>query len=403
MDIQNINGFNVAHKKFDGDVVNARIVINAGSQLEDEEDFGVAHYLEHMFFKGTEKRNYKEINKATARLGDVNAYTSYGKTVYHFTFLQKDLKEALETLVEMVFHPAFPKDEFTKEKTVILEELQMYLDDPHSSFYWHAYHHLYGKIGHPIVGTLESVKGLSLDNLNKFHKRYYTPSNILVSITGAERKEVDKILSNILPKELKDEKAPDAFNDEMNFDDYHFTHKAKQAAMGVWYRAEGMKDYWNNKLVADILCNGLGGGMHSLLFDRLREELGLCYSVFANNNCFTQDFGSVCACIFLDENNIDTAQEEMAKIIEKVKQEGFSNELLEIAKKNTLFSLAKWFESKIAFNAIMGDKYFDNGCKFISYDERKNMIESLTNKDIATAANRIFDNDPKLVIMTQEK
>lgn len=118
MKLFNVNGFEVAHEDFGfGDIVNARIIVHAGASRElDERICGVAHYLEHMFFKGTVNRGYKEINKITSELGNSNAYTGRNRTVYYLSFLEQDMDRALGILIEMLFEPAFPAEEFEKRE-----------------------------------------------------------------------------------------------------------------------------------------------------------------------------------------------------------------------------------------------------------------------------------------------
>ena len=127
-------GFKVLHEKRSDSLATIRAIVNAGSTSEAEEkDYGVAHFLEHMFFKGTTKQGYKELNKKLTRLGSHNAYTSRDRTVYHMMFLPQKFSTAVDLLTEMIFEAVCDPEEFEKERGVILEEVQMYL----LLFQWH--------------------------------------------------------------------------------------------------------------------------------------------------------------------------------------------------------------------------------------------------------------------------
>ena len=166
MSIINVNGYRVFHLQTDNPIVNARVIVNAGAADETADAYGVAHFLEHMFFKGTEKHSYKEINQITSELGAINAYTSRFQTCYHFTFLAGDFVPATGILFEMTFRPAFPEDEFEKEKGVIKEECQSGLDSPRGFFSDRYTEDLLGTpVGHPIIGNLKSIADMTPEKM----------------------------------------------------------------------------------------------------------------------------------------------------------------------------------------------------------------------------------------------
>jgi predicted Zn-dependent peptidase len=406
MQLHNVNGFNVAHKEFGyGDIMNARIIVNAGASRElDPKIYGVAHYLEHMFFKGTEKRNYKEINRITSELGKTNAYTSTNRTVYYLSFLQQDIEKALSVLIEMLFEPAFPEEEFEKERTVILEEAKMGRDNPSSYFWKESYKAIYGACGHPTIGSTESVEGMYLADLVNFRSAQYKPNNMLISVVGGKEIDVLRVLSDKLPESKPESEFDFVDEDTRNYvDNVHLHHEAEQAILCLAYPGYGERENTATRYVSGLTASCLGGGMHSLFFDRLREELGLCYSTFSYADQRNKYFGSILNAIYLDESKVDEAKDEMFKIIAKVKSEGVPQEILDVSRKNCLFSVAANLESKSGYGSLVADQYFDHDKAFFTYEECKKSFESITNEDIIRCVNELFADDPKEILMTQKK
>ena len=407
MELFDCKGYRIVHTPTDSDITNVRVVVNAGSRNEDDDSHGTAHFLEHMFYKGTEKRDFREINRITSRLGEANAYTGRGQTCYHFTFLQQDLAEALDVLLDMVFNASFPEEEFSKEKGVITEECQMYLDDPIRYFFQVLNEKTLGTpFGHPIIGTLANISDTTLEKLRRFRGRHYNPANMLIACAGNVKKErLEEELNKLLPEvETNSNAYP---SPALNFDDHTFTHASKQAiialvAEGITTKSEIDEDY-----MPDIFAKGLGGISHSLLFERLREELGLCYYVGASHTS-SEDYGHLVIYVLLDESNIETAIAECWKIVEKVREEGFTDDLRSICKRNYLFKLGRQMETSCGLNA-MADSFFSlDGYPFddyMSFDERRKKVEAVTNNHIKEFANRVLGQGKavKTITMTQEE
>jgi predicted Zn-dependent peptidase len=403
-----VKNFTVAHTPFDGPIVDARVVVNAGSGNEAADQWGTAHFLEHMFFKGTEKKDYKEVNKIAARLGYNNAHTSNHLTAFLLQFLPKDLAEGLDLLMEMTFQPALPEDEATKETGVIVEECQMYLDNPQAFFWNTAEQHLLGdQHGHPIIGTRESIEATTVQKMRQFLGDFYTPGNILISVVGdISQHDVVTALEKCLP-DIPDSPRTERWQPEFNFDDFAFYHKSKQAVLGMVAKGLTTEEVIAGKCAVEVFRTALGGGMHSLLFDRLREELGLCYSVSAGH-WEHGNFGLLGIFTFLDEKNIQLATDEIQKIVAHVREKGFTDEMLEISKTHHLFGWAKVLQTSVGVNSMLED-YFDldntHLGEYISLDARQKAIEGLTNDDMIEVARLLLDKDSpvKTCQMTEEE
>lgn len=406
MSIINVNGYRVFHLQTDNPIVNARVIVNAGAADETADAYGVAHFLEHMFFKGTEKHSYKEINQITSELGDINAYTSRFQTCYHFTFLAEDFVPAIGILFEMTFQPAFPEDEFEKEKGVIKEECQSVLDSPRGFFSERYTEDLLGtSVGHSIIGNLESIADMTPKKMRLFIKQFYNPANILIAVVGNVSLEqvVDAVTQLPIQKDFAEvERTTPA----LNLEDNTFHHPSKQAVIALTTKGICTRQEIELGYLPDIFFNGFGGGMHSILFDRLREELGLCYSVHGWHGS-ADDYGFGVIHVMLNEEQVPLALEEIKKLIAQVNEQGLNDSLLRISKKNYLFGFGRRLQTSNGINNHADDFFALDGydlIKYINFDERRKMVAAITNDDIIAFSRKIFGEGTtlKTTVMTQE-
>ncbi len=400
------NGYTIAHQPLKEAVANSRIIVHAGARDEDDDSHGTAHFLEHMFFKGTEKRDYKEINATTSRLGEINAYTSRNRTVYHLTHLPEHFEKGIDILQEMVFYPALPHDEFERETGVILAECQTYLDSPIGHFHNLATQHLTGvKFGHPVIGTLKSIRATTVAKLRRFIDQWYSPKNMVIAVAGdISEKRIRKAIDS-LP--LYKSRNLDRNNPVLNYKDFNCHHASKQAIIHLsapGYTARKEQECGN---IPDIFNNGFGQGMHSMLFDRLREELGLCYHVSSHHSS-DHLFGVQVIVCLLDADKIPVAREEVDKLVAKVKKDGFPKKLLETVKANYLFDKIQELQGATALNYHV-DAYFSlDGYplkKVLSLKEVRRQVDKITNDNIVWYANQTYAGDSPLsfACQTQEK
>jgi predicted Zn-dependent peptidase len=341
-----------------------RLVVNAGSSHEIEiSQYGAAHFLEHMFFKGTKNKSYDEVNKILDRLGYSNAYTTFDKTVYHIDFLPSNFPKAF---------------------------------DPDGYFFTLSQENIWGDICHSIIGTKETVSDMTRDTLLEFKNKWYNPQNMLFVIVGdIQESEIEEQFTK-LPQYSPGLVAgiPKA---TINYDAYYFQHKSDQAHL--YFVAKGLGPQQKaSKYVNKIFLQGFGNCGHSLMYNRLREELGLCYTT----GCYENGFGGnyyTGFYIVLDKKNIPQAKEEVFHLLEQVKEEGFSQESLEISKERQLFHLAQIDQTNSSY-AVLADSYFSHG--IIGLQEYENCVKSIENEDIISYANWVDDDGVKLICMNGE-
>ena len=410
MKILNINGFTLLYEKKPTNITTIRYIINAGSTSEkSHKEFGVAHFLEHMFFKGTEHHNYKEINRITSELGDINAYTSMERTVLYINTLPESFKESATILSEMFFHPLMDKSEFDKEKTVILEEYQSGIDNSFRFFYSMMNEGFWGtSFGHKIVGNKNSILDMSIETLNNFRKQNYILDNIVIAVVGnvEESTVVDTfslLLDNVPSNHYCKLNSSKIEYNEVDLSELNFNHKSKQSIIGFTVKGISSTEHKSINFCGSVFAKGIGGGMHSLLFDRIREELGLCYSVGAWVNTY-KDLGELTIYCMLDESNIKLAKEEILGIVKKVRENGFDQQLLDISKKGLLFEIASESETSENYAGLIADTYFLNNCKCLSYQDKFESLKNVTNENIKSFANKYFAEDRiKFVCMTTDQ
>lgn len=402
METFEVNGFKVFYHRMDSPIVNIRAIVNAGSYQETFDKWGVAHYLEHMFFKGTEKKDYKEINKITSRLGNTNAYTDYDKTVFYINTLAdtKSFTEAFGILAEMMYEPRFDKAEFEKERGVILEEIKGRNDNPGCFFFDSCFRAFEGELGHSITGYEMDIKSHTLDKLMDFRNKYY--GDVIWTICGGiDEAEALDIAEKVLGKypRAREVDVDKVYEFKPGFMETKIVHASEQAWASLCFVGDSNPQIIEDRRIFSLTDNIIGGGMHSLMFDRLREELGLCYSTFVGTN-ICLDHSSIILTCALDKKNVGLLRSEMMNIIDGLINRGVSEELIDVSKSNYLFGVANNLSSVSGFAGYQFDNWYVRGQKFVDFEDVKADMEALTNEDIKAYAKRIFGQPYMFCSMT---
>lgn len=399
-----INGWNTLFiPKPGAQTFNIRAVVNAGSTRETTpEQFGVAHFLEHMFFKGTETRDYTEINRKFAELGDVNAYTSRERTVFHLTSLPRKDKEAAEIFFDLFFRARMPDEEIEKERSVITEELQTSEDNPISWAMKRIGWDTWGQAAHPVIGTPESVSQLGIEDMWAFRKRWYTPENTLFAITGdLPESRVDELFSSSIVPSAPQSAGPMTVEPFCEFKTEHFqidNPKSKQSLLLMIFPSVSDLEMRALRFGPDLATNLIGGGMHSVLFEHIRENLGLCYSIWMQYQTFC---GSGYHSIFtlLDRSNVKTAYDASLAAIETLTR-SIPDDLLEISRSNLLFDYSRSLETASG-TAHIADSYFDMNRQLVPFQEYQDGIQSITKEEIRDFIGRYLFK-PKVAVMNAD-
>lgn len=264
--------------------VSVGIWVKNGSRNETESNNGISHFIEHMLFKGTEKRSARDIADLFDGIGgNVNAFTSKEYTCYYAKVLDQHLPLAVDALSDMFFHSKMDAEELAKERNVILEEISMYEDTPDDRVHDEAAKASYGN--HPlafsILGTEQTLATMSSDTLHQFMKDRYTIENIVISVAGnVEEKALLELLEVYFGHYQNHQKIEAIIEKPQFVSDYSFFgKKTEQNHICLTFPGCQLGDPLQNAMV--LLNNALGGGMSSRLFQVIREERGLAYSVYS--------------------------------------------------------------------------------------------------------------------------
>ncbi|MDR2685834.1 MAG: insulinase family protein [Rickettsiales bacterium] len=314
------------------------VMVGTGSRNElpaapgRKSELGISHVLEHMAFKGTSRRDSHQISREIADNGGlINAYTSYDVTAYHIVLLQDRLDFAMDILSDIVLNSTFPEDELKKEKSVILQEILMYMDIPDAETEKLLSEVVFpgGGLGHDVAGTMESVFGIERDDILAYQKATYSAENTIISLSGAGLGNPEEILAKL--EKLFGGMQKSAPRDYIR-SSYHqgvacklkpeLEHTYLKVAWESFPCSERDKTL-NAKLASAIL----GFGMHSRLFEEVREKQNLVYSVAMGNTAF-EDVGMVQINAQTTPDNVEKTFAACAKIITELKTNPLTDEEL---------------------------------------------------------------------------
>ncbi len=273
------NGLTVLHEKRDVPVTTVMLGTKYGSRYETESEKGMAHFIEHLCFKGTEKRTAKEIAKEIEGVGGIlNAFTSEEVTAYHAKFPSVHLKKVVEVLFDIYYNPIFPEEDVKREAEVICEEIKMYYDNPRAHTLESIKEQCYAKpFGMFIGGPQENVRGMTREILLKKHREVYTPHNSVMIVVGnnsfeevlklAEEFQIERAFNKISKPEIIERTAKE--------EEHRSNLQQSNIALGFHFP----KANDTNRFAAEVFSDILGGGMSSRLFTEVREKRGLVYGV----------------------------------------------------------------------------------------------------------------------------
>jgi predicted Zn-dependent peptidase len=267
--------------------------ITAGGRHERAEQNGIAHFLEHMAFKGTARRSARQIAEEIEDVGGyINAYTGREMTAYYARVLGADVPLALDILADIVLQPAMPDPEIEVERGVILQEIGQALDTPDDIIFDWLQETAYPdqSFGRAILGPAERVGAYRRDDLARFVTEHYAPDQIVLSAAGAIDPDAILRLAERHLGHLVARPVPAADPARFAGGERRVTKRLEQAHVALAFEAPGARD--EAAYVAQVYAGALGGGMSSRLFQELREARGLCYTVFAQASAYA-DTGAI--------------------------------------------------------------------------------------------------------------
>ena len=375
------------------------IWIRQGSAHEDPAIMGASHLLEHMVFKGTETRSGPDIAMALESLGgSLDAYTSREHTSFQARVLDEHLPEAMDVLGDIVLRPLLRQKDLEMEREVVLEEIAMVQDTPddlvfelHGTSFWNG--HPYG---HAILGSPESVQGVDASTLRDLHRQRYLSGELIVAAAGnVHHQEVVERTAHLFagvqsPEEPNgvSEPSPLERGEERVSRDSSQTH----IVLGSSIPGHSHPD----RYPLLILSAAFGGGMSSRLFQRIREELGLAYSVFSFQSFYSRS-GISGVYVGTRPEWGDRAFEAILEEYRRLAAEGLTAEELALTKQQVKGQVMLSLESTGArLFRLAGFAVYDE--PFLTLDELLGLIDDITPEDVARAASEYFDADRQFTL-----
>ncbi len=371
----------------------------AGSATESPADMGVSHMLEHMVFKGTERRTAHELALVLERLGgSLDAYTTREHTSYQARVLDAHVDIALDVLADLVLRPMLRESDLELEREVILEEISTVEDTPDDLVFDLHAEALFGEhpYGYSILGTRDTVSALTSDDLKRVHERHYRAGNLVVAAAG--RVDHDSFVEQVR-KQFGEGRASDRVSEagapvRMAVTDTTVVRPTAQTHVAFGAPTFGHGDPRRYALV--LLSNAFGGGMSSRLFQRVREELGLAYAVYSYQS-FQRMAGM--AGVYVGtrpewgEKAVDVVREEMSKLA----REGLTADELADAKGQVKGQVAISLESSSArLHRLAGSALYDE--PFRALEEVVARVDAVSAAEVAELAAEYYDPSRQTVL-----
>ncbi|WP_297405768.1 pitrilysin family protein [uncultured Cetobacterium sp.] len=367
------------------------IFIKTGGKNELLGEEGISHFIEHLLFKGTEKRTSKELSEEIDNQGGmINAYTSAEKTAYYIQMTSSSLSVGIDILNDMFLNSTFTDENIERERNVIIEEIKMYEDIPEEVVHEENIRFaITGVQGRSIAGTIEGLKKITRKDIIKYFKDTYTPKNIVISVAGNfDFSEVLNQLNDGIGQ-LKDESTPRDFNGEMSINSGEKIINQDTNQVHLCFNTKGVSNLDDNRIPVSVISNVLGGNMSSRLFQEIREERGLAYSVYSYSSSF--DEGGL---FTIYAGTTHENYKEVIEIIESELKDIYSNGItekeLQKAKNQFLSMVTFGLESSKGKMSRLANSYLLYG-KIKPISDVIKEIEKVTLEDIKKVAKDIFD------------
>ena len=405
------NGLRIIHLPSDSKVVYCGYQINAGTRNEEPGEEGLAHFCEHVTFKGTERRKaWHILNCLESVGGDLNAYTNKEGTVYYSAILKEHIARATDLLTDIVFHSVYPQAEIDKEVEVICDEIESYNDSPAELIYDEFENIIFkgSPLGHNILGTAEQVRSFKTEDALRFTRKLYRPDNAIFFAYGdIDFKKLVRLLKKSFLSEerrVKSEKfnSPEAqtqfniqhstFNTQHSFEGQTIVMQKNthQAHVMIGTRAYDVND--SRRMPLYLLNNMLGGpGMNAKLNLALREHNGLVYTVESTMVAYG-DTGVWSIYFGCDEHDVKRCLRLVRKELDKFMQKPLSEAQLKAAKKQIKGQIGVACDNRENFALDFGKSFLHYGWEK-NVDRLYEQVDEITAEQIQAVAKELFDKD----------
>ena len=387
------NGLRIIHQPFPSEISYCGVAVNTGARDEFPVEHGMAHFVEHLLFKGTEKRKaHHVINRMENVGGELNAYTTKEETFIYATFLSEYFERAMELLSDVVFHSTFPENQVQKERDVILDEINSYLDSPSELIYDDFENLLFQhhEIGHYILGTTESLLNFDRKMIENFVQRQYHPSNmILFSFGKTPFAKVVRLCEKYLNTTInnpsnanKREKPAEILPQRLHVEkDTAQTHVMTGARTMNMFHPQRHSLYLLNYILG-------GGAINSRLNNSLREKHGLVYNVESNLTLYS-DTGLFSVYFACDKKHVERCLKLIDKEMQKLRNVPLTPSQLITAKRQYKGQLGIASENNESVALRMAKNYLHFN-RYHPLDAVFSKIDAVTSKDLQELAEELL-------------
>ncbi len=386
------NGIPVLMDKIEGiNSVTFGIFVKTGAKNELSGEEGVSHLLEHMMFKGTKTKSAKDISEIIDNEGGIiNAYTGKENTVYYVQMLSNRLKEGIEVLTDMFLNSTFSEENLEKEKNVVIEEIRMYDDIPEEIVHdRNTALVIDGVQGNVVLGSEKSIREMTREKLVKYFKEQCRPENIVISIAGNfSYEDISEILNNGLGT-IENISPEREYNGAMEIRSIENKITKDTNQIHLCFNTKGCSLTSDIRYEVAIISNTLAGNMSSRLFQKIREDRGLAYSVFSYTSSF-EEGGLFTVYAGTTKKDYKEVLEIIENEFEDIKENGITEYELQKSKNQFLSAVTFGLESSKGRMNRMANSYLLYK-EIKSLDEILEQIEKITVEDIKKAAQEMFD------------
>lgn len=366
------------------------IWVKSGSVYETESYNGISHFIEHMIFKGSNNRSAKQIAEETDNIGgQINGFTGKESTCFYIKVLNTHLEKGIDILFDMVFNPEFNANEIEKEKKVIVEEILMELDSPEDIAYnvlaktiWKG-----STLSLPVLGSVTSVNSLDRDKIIEFYNKHYTKENVVISIAGNFNDDVFDLIEKYVLK-IKYGKTVTRIKSPIWYTDISIYNKDTEQ-INMCLGMPSISYSFDNIYALSIISNAIGGGMSSRLFQKIREEKGLVYSIYS----YPSTYINTGAFTIFASTSIDNFEEVYSLIIDEIKdinKNGLTKNEIDKFKEQLRIGILMDMDSISSRMTNLGkSKLLLN--KIYTLNEILNNIDNITYEMINDLANKILN------------
>ena len=364
--------------------VSVGILVGAGSCLENADNNGISHFIEHTTFKGTKRFNSRTLSEAFDDIGSqVNAFTSKEMTCYYVKSTKSAMERSVDLLSDMFLNSVYDEDELNREKGVIIEEINMSEDTPEDVCLDTLSLAYFGNdgLGRTILGSKENITKFDKSYIEAYRKAYYNADNVVVSFAGnVTIEEADLLVSKYIEPFLSTNKSDSLIvpTDKNLYGKISKNKEIEQLHLALGFSCVKYDDELNNE--ATVMNVALGSGMSSRLFQTVREKLGLCYTVYSYPSAY-RNTGSLAVYAGVNKETVNKAYDAIFAVLKELQNDGIGESELSRAKSQMLSSFEFGSENTASQMMLFG-KYLLFTDKIFDFDNKLKKIEGVTGEGL---------------------